>query len=173
MSYKKCSLTADIVCTFEDKEILLIQRKNDPFKGSLSLPGGFVDLNHNECIEDAAYRELFEETNIRDVQIYSMKYLKYFDAPFRDKRARVVSHLFHAKLKDKTSISFLDKLGGSLYIKNVSNQYLTWSNNKLEPIQAGDDASCLLWARLDMVDKLQLAFDHERMINYYLNHKGE
>jgi len=43
--------------------ILLIQRKNDPFKDQWALPGGFWE--EDERIEQAARRELREETGLK------------------------------------------------------------------------------------------------------------
>ncbi len=43
-------------------EVLLIKRGNEPFKNQWALPGGFIEID--EELEDAAKRELFEETGI-------------------------------------------------------------------------------------------------------------
>jgi len=45
-----------------DRHVLLVKRKNDPYKGMWCLPIGFAELN--ESIVDAAMRELEEETSI-------------------------------------------------------------------------------------------------------------
>ena len=44
-----------------DSQILLVKRKNEPFKGYFALPGGFI--NEGETVEDAARRETKEETS--------------------------------------------------------------------------------------------------------------
>ncbi|HHH80313.1 MAG TPA: NUDIX hydrolase, partial [Thermoplasmatales archaeon] len=59
MKYRKPSVTVDGIVT-KNNEILLIKRKNNPFKGRWSLPGGFV--NYGEKVEDAVIREVKEET---------------------------------------------------------------------------------------------------------------
>lgn len=72
----KIFVTVDIVVFREkntQKEILLIQRKNEPFKNQWALPGGFVD--NDEDLETAAKRELQEETcvvasNLQQVKAY-------------------------------------------------------------------------------------------------------
>ena len=46
--------------------LLLIQRKDEPFKGRWALPGGYV--NENESLEHAAQRELYEEAHVRAEQ---------------------------------------------------------------------------------------------------------
>jgi 8-oxo-dGTP diphosphatase len=69
--------------------VLLIKRKNEPFKDCWALPGGFVD--ENEDLEVAAKRELQEETQIK---IDKLEQLKAFGKPFRDPRCHVVSIAF-------------------------------------------------------------------------------
>jgi 8-oxo-dGTP diphosphatase len=46
----------------DNSKILLVRRKNDPFKGMLSIPGGFI--NEGETAEDAMIREAKEETSL-------------------------------------------------------------------------------------------------------------
>lgn len=49
---------------FNDKnEILFLVRANDPGKGMLGIPGGFI--NSDESTEDALKREVFEETGLK------------------------------------------------------------------------------------------------------------
>lgn len=66
--------------------VLFIRRKNPPFKGKWSIPGGFMDPE--EPLEVAVERELYGETGIR------MDYLEQlytFGKPSRDPRSRVIS----------------------------------------------------------------------------------
>lgn len=99
-------LTVDILIfkeTFSFNSILLIKRKNEPFKGCWALPGGFVD--ENEDLEDAAKRELEEETQIKMEQL---EQLKAFGKPFRDPRSHVVSIAFTGFVSKDTQATASD-----------------------------------------------------------------
>lgn len=52
----------------EKQELLIATRANDPAKGTLDLPGGFVDMY--ETGEEAVVREVKEETNLEVIDIH-------------------------------------------------------------------------------------------------------
>jgi 8-oxo-dGTP diphosphatase len=79
-------------------EVLLIKRKFDPFKSHWALPGGFVVDDIDETIDQAAARELQEETNVANVyleQLYS------FGKRGRDPRGRTITVAYLALLKQE------------------------------------------------------------------------
>jgi 8-oxo-dGTP diphosphatase len=78
----------------EDLKVLLIQRGVEPFRRRWALPGGFVCLD--ESLEEAARRELEEETGVRQV---FLEQLYTFGAVDRDPRDRVVSVAYYALAK--------------------------------------------------------------------------
>lgn len=96
MYTSKIFVTVDIVLCKSSK-ILLIKRLKDPFKDCWALPGGFVD--ENEDLEDAAKRELFEETTIK---VDSLQQIGAFGKPFRDPRHHTVSIAFYGEVDDDT-----------------------------------------------------------------------
>jgi NAD+ diphosphatase len=57
----------------QNNKILLTRRNNEPKRGMLDLPGGFVDLN--ESAEQAVVREIKEELNL-DLDINYLQYLQ-------------------------------------------------------------------------------------------------
>lgn len=73
--------------------VLLVQRKNEPFKGQWALPGGFVDKG--EDLDVAVKRELEEETG---VIISQVEQLGTFGNPNRDPRGRMVSVAYMAEV---------------------------------------------------------------------------
>ena len=96
--YPAPSVTADCVVfgvTFESGgpalRVLLIERGEEPFEGAVALPGGFVRID--ESVDDAARRELREETGLGDV---FLEQLFTFGALDRDPRGRVVSVAYYA-----------------------------------------------------------------------------
>jgi len=74
-------------------QVLLIRRGVPPFEGRWALPGGFV--RRGESLEDAARRELEEETGVRDVYL---EQLYTFGDPDRDPRGRIVTVAYYALL---------------------------------------------------------------------------
>jgi len=89
-------VTVDLVIfALRDSElqVLLIRRGVPPFEGRWALPGGFV--RRGESLEDAARRELEEETGVRDVYL---EQLYTFGDPDRDPRGRIVTVAYYALL---------------------------------------------------------------------------
>jgi len=94
MTQQRIQVAVDIVVfTVQEQalKLLLIQRGIAPFKGRYALPGGFVLAK--ETLEQAAFRELFEETGTTDVYL---EQLYTFGDPDRDPRSRVVTVAYYA-----------------------------------------------------------------------------
>ncbi|MBN1343156.1 MAG: NUDIX hydrolase [Phycisphaerae bacterium] len=143
--YPRPMVTVDLVVltpTAQRLRVLLIRRGKPPFQGQWALPGGFVEMN--ETIEQAARRELTEEThmrlprpakrpNVAGVHVW-MEEIRSFSKPNRDPRGRTitVAHLVLIR-PDKTP-----------------------------PVRADDDAEAVDW--FDLFRPPQLAFDHRHII---------
>jgi 8-oxo-dGTP diphosphatase len=80
--------TVDTVIQRNSK-ILFVKRKKEPFKDHLVFPGGFV--NEGEKVEDAAIREVKEETSL-DIKL--MDILGVYSDPKRDPRGHIMSTVF-------------------------------------------------------------------------------
>lgn len=87
-------VTVDIVIftvTEGSLKALLVKRGVPPFEGQYAIPGGF--LREGEALEEAALRELYEETGVRKVFI---EQLYTFGDPGRDPRGRVITVAYYA-----------------------------------------------------------------------------
>lgn len=88
--YEKPSVTADVVIfTVNERSklsVLLIKRRGYPYKDHWAIPGGFVNMD--ESIDDAAKRELEEETHLSDIDV--VQFGSFGDVD-RDPRMRVIS----------------------------------------------------------------------------------
>lgn len=90
--YRNPSLTVDGVVT-EDGKILLIERKNPPFKEKYALPGGFVE--YEESVEKAVTREVEEETGLK-TKVEEL--IGVYSSPDRDPRGHMVSTVFSLEI---------------------------------------------------------------------------
>ncbi|RJQ84287.1 MAG: NUDIX domain-containing protein [Desulfobacteraceae bacterium] len=102
---------------FKDNRVLLVQRGNPPGQGQWAIPGGSVRLG--ETLQQAAEREIFEETGI---VIHAREPVLTFDVVDRDADGRV---RFHYVIVDLAA----DYLSGELL--------------------AGDDATAARWVAAD------------------------
>jgi len=80
----------------QDLQVLLIERKNEPYRGKWALPGGFVE--DDESLEKAALRELQEETG---AEVDSITQLHTFGQPGRDPRGRAISVTYFTQVNKK------------------------------------------------------------------------
>lgn len=120
IKYQPTAVTADTV-VIKSGHVLMIKRGFFPGKGLWALPGGFV--NCNETIQNAALRELKEETRIQVDKVLlqdKIVHAKIFDHPKRSERIRTITH------------AYLINLGPG----------------PLPVIKAGDDASGAHWVRI-------------------------
>ncbi len=104
--YPRPALTVDcVVFGFDggDLQVLLIRRALEPFQNRWALPGGFVHLD--ETLDEAARRELEEETGLREV---FLEQLHTFGAVDRDPRERVVSVAYYALVKPSAATAATD-----------------------------------------------------------------
>jgi len=110
MIYKIPKITVDGIIK-KGKEILLIRRRNIPFKNSWALPGGY--LEYNEKTEDAVIREIFEETGLF-TEIINL--IGVYSDPKRDPRGHTVSIIYELRIikgklesgDDATDVNFFN-----------------------------------------------------------------
>lgn len=117
LMHKSPSLTVDAVI-LKDREIVLIRRKREPFRGQYALPGGFVE--YGETVDAALRREVLEETGLV-VEVQSL--VGVYSDPRRDPRGHVVSVVFTAAI-----------VGGALAGGSDAAKAMLWDVTKLPPL---------------------------------------
>lgn len=141
--YPRPSVAVDLVVfTILDAQlrVLLVKRREHPFKGAWALPGGFVRVgegpqSQGEDLEAAAKRELQEETGLSPDRVF-LEQLYTFGKANRDPRMRVISVAYMALVRPD-----------------------------LAPIvKAGGDVSDAQWFVVDGLKKVELAFDHREVV---------
>lgn len=141
LKYDRPSFTVDIlVFTVSPKKnidirkvpeflprILLIKRKNYPCKNFFALPGGFVDID--ESVEDAALRELKEETgldNLPLMQLYTFGDLN------RDPRYRTISTSYLCFAKEPDLIIEAGDDAAEACLFNISSSIIGTTTNVVD-----------------------------------------
>ena len=133
-------VAADVaVFAFRDgaMNVLLVRRRYEPYESYWALPGGL--MGPDETLEEAAERELREETNVTDTY---MEQLATFSEIDRDPRGRVISCCY---------LALVD--GGRVRLRPGSDaREAVW--RPLEPLLRDTEAGTVL------------AFDHDRILAY-------
>ncbi|HLN27996.1 MAG TPA: NUDIX hydrolase [Gemmataceae bacterium] len=140
--YPRPAVTVDIVIVTRAPRprVLLVRRKHDPFAGMWAVPGGFVEMD--ESLEDAAHRELKEETGIKAGRL---RQLHTFGAPGRDPRGRTISVVYMAQLDARKLKPQADDDAAEV----------GWFSLSKPPTLAFDHAEILAAARSFLRQKLQ------------------
>lgn len=123
------ALTVDIVLLHrcgDEIEVLLIKRAREPFKGQWAFPGGFVDKD--ESLEDAAARELAEETGLSGIRL---EQIGAFGDPGRDPRGHTVSVVFAGVLEDRALVSAGDDASEAAWHSALEPPNLAFDHNKI------------------------------------------
>lgn len=139
--YPPTFVTVDAVVV-QSGHILMINRRAEPGRGLLALPGGFLDANSDPSLESAMLRELREETGLKvptPVLRGSIKNSHVFDAIHRSSRGRTITHAFHIQLTD----------------------------GELPKVKGGSDASSAKWIPIASVEPQQTFEDHYEIISYF------
>lgn len=116
---EKPSVTVDIVIftiKSDDLQVLLIKRKNPPYKDSWAIPGGFIHVR--ETLDEAALRELNEETGVSDVYL---EQLYTFGTPDRDPRKRVITVAYYSLISAEKLIPGSGSDGEEVEWFNIKN----------------------------------------------------
>jgi 8-oxo-dGTP diphosphatase len=118
-------LTVDCVVFDRNDRLLLIKRKNPPFKDKYALPGGFVDVG--ETVEAAALRELREETGIEGSIV---RLIGVYSDPKRDPRGHAVSIAFLVRPRS-TKVIGGDDAAYAAFIENWDREKLAFDHARI------------------------------------------
>lgn len=160
--YPRPAVTCDVVAftlRHDDLAILLIKRKDEPFKGHWALPGGFV--NDNESLERAAARELYEETGLSGVRI---EQIGAFGDPGRDPRGHTITVAFTAFLVAEATINAGDDAVEAEW-KSFRSLVLDDSRSRSIPPPPLRKKAGKRSGGPRVAEPVRLAFDHAKIVS--------
>lgn len=157
--YPRPAVACDVVAFTmrgNDLRVLLIQRKDAPFKGLWALPGGFV--NENEPLERAAARELNEETGMSGVRL---EQLGAFGDPGRDPRGHTISIVYMTLLLTEGNVTAGDDASAAEWhpFRSLSLRAVPPSASIPPPPKRGGKG-----AGIKAAGPVRLAFDHAKIL---------
>jgi 8-oxo-dGTP diphosphatase len=123
MAEKHPALSVDCVVFDAEQRLLLIRRKYPPFQGQYALPGGFVE--YGETVEQAAARELAEETGLNAVKL---RLIGVYSEPGRDPRGHVISVAYLADVADYKATAG-DDAAAAEFVENWRAHALAFDHN--------------------------------------------
>lgn len=146
--------TADAICTYNDK-VLLITRKNPPFRHCYATPGGLLDPNEDALT--AAIRELLEETEMR-----VPTYLLTGGQTSADASWDVVTEEFlRERVRNQTPTQFDSSTRDPRGDYRANAFWFDLSDLPTPPKVIGrDDANKAEWIPIDELTTSKMAFDH-------------
>jgi bifunctional NMN adenylyltransferase/nudix hydrolase len=133
------ALVAPSYTSLSGKSQILLGRKHGDKKWCF--PGGFLDNKKDKCFEDAARRELHEETNY----ICSSDVCKYVLSKEVEKDWRYA----HETDRIFTSLFQIEVPSGSLYLKNEGEGLAETGLHSATKMEAGDDLEEIQWFDLE------------------------
>lgn len=119
------AITVDAIVERGNK-ILLIKRKNDPFKDYWALPGGFVECG--ERVEEAIAREVEEEAGVK-IKIRGL--LGVYSDPDRDPRGHVISICFIAEGSERVAGRSDAKDARFFEVKEAKKEKLAFDHDRI------------------------------------------
>jgi len=128
--YPRAELTADCIVMTQEQEpkILLIQRRNEPFKGRWAFPGGF--MNMDETTEECAIRELKEETGL-EIKPENIFQIGAYSEINRDPRERTVTVAYLAIIDKALKVQGLDDAAKADWFSIYSLPELAFDHNSI------------------------------------------
>jgi 8-oxo-dGTP diphosphatase len=124
--HKQPAIAADCVIFNSEGALLLIERKNPPFKNQYALPGGFVE--YGETTEAAARRELAEETGLKVRQIHLVG---VYSDPKRDPRGHTISVAYVAVAPRNARVRGGDDAASAAFVSTWRKLKLAFDHNTI------------------------------------------
>ncbi|MCL5068633.1 MAG: NUDIX hydrolase [Thaumarchaeota archaeon] len=125
--WRNPSLAVNAILTDSLERIYLVRRNEPPFKGMLSLPGGYVE--YGETVEHALKRELKEELN---VNVVKTDFAGVYSDPSRHPEKHVVALLYRVTSDKEPAVTKKNEIGdGGFYDPRSIREPLAFDHAKM------------------------------------------